>query len=148
MEIGRINFPEKGPMRGQYKYCIAKNSSVCSILQLLILKKCKRKVQRMPQSQTAALPRHQEEKEIDKSKKRVREKSMECRNHKPQLFPDTKRKRKPTNPNKHKSNKRTKSTKIRLALPSPSEVIAMLKGLKNTRTKWHKVRHKANRFIE
>ena len=24
MEIGRINFPEKGPMRGQYKYCIAK----------------------------------------------------------------------------------------------------------------------------
>ena len=31
---------------------------------------------------------------------------------------------------------------LRLALSSPSEVIAMLKGLKNTRTKWHKVRHK------
>ena len=24
MEIGRINFPEKGPKRGQYKYTIAK----------------------------------------------------------------------------------------------------------------------------
>ena len=31
-------------------------------------KKGKRKVQGVPQSQTAALPRHQEEEEIDKSK--------------------------------------------------------------------------------
>ena len=31
-------------------------------------KKVKRKVQGMPQSQTAALPRHQEEEETDKSK--------------------------------------------------------------------------------
>ena len=46
--------------------------------------------------------------------KNVREKSREWHNHKPQPFPDTKRKRKPTNPNKHKSNKRTKSTKITL----------------------------------
>ena len=45
-------------------------------------------------------------------KKTVIEKSTECHNHKPQPFPDTKRMRKPTNPNKHKSNKRTKSTKI------------------------------------
>ena len=60
-------------------------------------------------------------------KKKVREKYRECHNHKPQPFPDTKRKRKPTNPNKHKSNKRTKSTKIS-SLSSPSEVIA--KGLK------------------
>ena len=37
----------------------------------------------------------------------MREKSRECPNHK-QPFPDIKRKRKPTNPNKHKSNKRTK----------------------------------------
>ena len=44
--------------------------------------------------------------------KKVREKSRECHNHKPQPFPDTKRKRKPTNLNKHKPNKRTKSTKI------------------------------------
>ena len=38
--------------------------------------------------------------------KRVREKSRECHSHKPQPFSDTKRKRKPTKPNKHKSNKR------------------------------------------
>ena len=49
-----------------------------------------------------------------KKKKKVREKSRECHNHKP---PDTKRKRKPTNPNKHKSNKRTKSTKISSLFP-------------------------------
>ena len=42
--------------------------------------------------------------------KQVREKSRECHNHKPQPFPDPKRK--PTNLNKHKPNKRTKSTKI------------------------------------
>ena len=50
-------------------------------------------------------------------KKKVREKSRKCYNHKPQPFPDTKRKRKPTNPNKHKSNKRTKSTKISSLFP-------------------------------
>ena len=44
--------------------------------------------------------------------KKVREKSRECHNHKPQPFPDPKRKRKPTNLNKHKPNKRTKSTKM------------------------------------
>ena len=67
------------------------------------------------------------------SKKKVREKSRECHNHKPQPFPDTKRKRKPTNP---KSTYRTNVRKsLRLALSSPSEVTAMLKGLKNTKTK-------------
>ena len=49
--------------------------------------------------------------------KKVREKSRECHNRKPQPFPDPKRKRKPTNPNKHKSNKRTKSTKISSLFP-------------------------------
>ena len=49
--------------------------------------------------------------------KKVREKSRECHNHKPQPFPDPKRKRKPTNPNKHKLNKRTKSTKISSLFP-------------------------------
>ena len=44
--------------------------------------------------------------------KKVRENSGECHNHKPQPFPDTKRKRKQTKPNKRKSNKRTKSIKI------------------------------------
>ena len=49
--------------------------------------------------------------------KKVREKSRECHDHKPQPFPEPKRKRKPTNPNKHKSNKRTKSTKIGSLFP-------------------------------
>ena len=65
--------------------------------------------------------------------KKVREKSRECHKHKPQPFPDPKRKRKLTNLNKHKPNKRTKITKISSLFPS--EVIAILKGLKNTRTK-------------
>ena len=151
-------------------------------------------------------------------KKKVREKSRECHNYKPQPFPDIKRKRKPTNPNKHNSINHMKSTKIsslfpkrgnrnakkieinnntrtkwhkikkckkspgsatitnrspshtprgrgnwqiqtstnrtnagkalRLAISSPSEVIAILKGLKNTRTKWHMVRHTTNRLVE
>ena len=42
--------------------------------------------------------------------KKVKEKSRECHNYNPQPFPDTKRKRKSIKPNKHKSNKRTKST--------------------------------------
>ena len=42
-------------------------------------------------------------------KKRVREKYMECQNHKPQSFPDTKRKRIQTKPNKHKTNNTRKT---------------------------------------
>ena len=38
------------------------------ILRIICVKKGKRKVQGVPQSQTAALPRHQEEEETDKSK--------------------------------------------------------------------------------
>ena len=49
------------------------------------------------------------------------------------MVTDTKRKRIQTKQIKRKSNKRTKSTKI--SSLSPSEEIAMLKGLKNTRTK-------------
>ena len=64
-------------------------------------------------------------------KKKVREKSRECHNHKPQPFLDPKRKRKPTNPNKHKPNKRTKSTKISSLFPK--------RGNRNTkRTEKHK----------
>ena len=63
--------------------------------------------------------------------KKVREKSRECHNHKPQPFPDPKRKRKPTNVNKHKPNKRTKSTKISSLFPK--------RGNRNTkRTEKHK----------
>ena len=47
----------------------------------------------------------------------LREKSRECHHHKWQPFPDPKRKRKPTNLNKHKPNKRTKSTKISSLFP-------------------------------
>ena len=62
---------------------------------------------------------------------KVREKSSECHNHKPQPFPDPKRKRKPTNLNKHKPNKRTKSTKISFLFPK--------RGNRNTkRTEKHK----------
>ena len=63
--------------------------------------------------------------------KKVREKSRECHNHKPQPFPDPKRKRKRTNLNKHKPNKRTKSTKISSLFPK--------RGNRNTkRTEKHK----------
>ena len=63
--------------------------------------------------------------------KKVREKSRECHNHKPQPFPDPKRKRKSTNLNKHKPNKRTKSTKISSLFPK--------RGNRNTkRTGKHK----------
>ena len=56
---------------------------------------------------------------------------MKCHNHKPQPFPDPKRKRKPTNLNKHKPNKRTKSTKISSLFPK--------RGNRNTkRTEKHK----------
>ena len=66
-----------------------------------------------------------------KVNKKVREKSRECHNHKPQPFPDPKRKRKPTNLNKHKPNKRTKSTKISFLFPK--------RGNRNTkRTEKHK----------
>ena len=40
-------------------------------------------------------------------KKKVREKSRECHSHKLQPFPDTKKKRKQTKPNKCKSNSRS-----------------------------------------
>ena len=63
--------------------------------------------------------------------KKVWEKSTECHNHKPQPFPDPKRKTKPTNLNKHKPSKRTKSTKISSLFPEP--------GNRNTkRTEKHK----------
>ena len=68
---------------------------------------------------------------MPKSIKKVREKSRECHNHKPQPITDSKRKRKPTNLNKHKLNKRTKSTKISSLFPK--------RGNRNTkRTEKHK----------
>ena len=43
----------------------------------ILLKKCKRKVQGVPQSQTAALPRPKEEEETDKSKQAQTEQTYE-----------------------------------------------------------------------
>ena len=79
-------------------------------------------------------------------KKKVREKSREGHNHKPQPFPDTKRQRKPTNPNKHKPIKHTKSTKISSLFPKRGNRNA--KRTENRRTKWHTVRHTTNRLVE
>ena len=59
-------------------------------------------------------------KPTNRIKTKVREKSRECHNHKPQPFQDPKRKRKSTNLNKHKPNKRTKSTKISSFFPKRS----------------------------
>ena len=47
----------------------------------------------------------------------VRGKSRECHNHKPQPFPDTKRKGKQTKPKNRKLNKRMKSAKISSFFP-------------------------------
>ena len=50
----------------------------CALVLHIVLKiKGKRKVQGVPQSQTAALPRHQEEKETDKSKQAQIEQTYE-----------------------------------------------------------------------
>ena len=68
---------------------------------------------------------------LSPAQKKVREKSKKCHNHKHQPFPDPKRKRKLTNLNKHKPNKRTKSTKISSLFPK--------RGNRNTkRTEKHK----------
>ena len=60
---------------------------------------------------------------------KVKSRARECHNCKPQPFPDTKRKRKPINPNKDKSNKRTKSTKISSNFP-PSRWFIILTVLR------------------
>ena len=85
--------------------------------------------------------------------KKVREKSRECHNHKPQPFPDPKRKRKPTNLNKHKPNKRTKSTKI--SSLSPKRGNRNTKGTEKHKNKMthgktynklpHRINHKATK---
>ena len=70
------------------------------------------------------------------TKTKVREKSRECHNHKPQPFPDPKRKRKPTNLNKHKPNKRTKSTKISSLFPKQGN-----RNTKRTEKRKNKMTH-------
>ena len=78
--------------------------------------------------------------------KKVREKSRECHNYKPQPFPDLRGR---GNRQIQRSTNRTNVRKaLRLTLSSPSEVIAILKGLKNARTKWQMERHTTNRLVE
>ena len=54
--------------------------------------------------------------------RKVREKSRECHNQKPHPFPDIKRKRKQTKPNKRRSNKQVGSG------PHAAEVRGMVEG--------------------
>ena len=68
-------------------------------------------------------------------KKKVREKSRECHNHKPQPFPDTKRRRKPTNRNKHKRGKR----KVQGVPQSQTAVLPRPQDKPNKRTKKTKI---------
>ena len=70
-----------------------------------------------PTFRNASLMMPDSKKKKKKKKKTAREKSRECCNHKPQPFPDTKRKRKLTNPNKQESNKHMKSNKISSLFP-------------------------------
>ena len=94
----------------------------------------------MPQTQTAALPRHQEEEETDKTKTRanrtnVRKKGKRKVQGVPQsqtaALPRPQEEEETANQNKHKSNKRTKSTKISSLFPK--------RGNRNTkRTEKHK----------
>ena len=73
-------------------------------------------------------------------KKKVKEKSRECHNHKPQPFPDPKKKRKSTNPNKHKPNKRTKSTKISSLFPK--------RGNRNTKRTKNTIQNNTRKDIQ
>ena len=75
--------------------------------------------------------RNDEKKVVKIINKKVREKFSECHNHKLQPFTDTKRKRKQKK-KQTSANRKNVRKALRLALSSPNEVIAMLKGLKNT----------------
>ena len=54
-----------------------KKTALCKLEGVGAYKKCKRKVQGVPQLQTAALPRPQEEEETDKSKQAQTEQTYE-----------------------------------------------------------------------
>ena len=77
-------------------------------LPLYVWKKCKRKVQGVPQSQTAALPRPQEEEETDKSKQAQTEQTLTKSTKISFLFP--KRGNRNTKRTKKHKNKMTHRT--------------------------------------
>ena len=56
---------------------VLQHGNLLSCTNMSLLQKGKRKVQEVPQSQTAALPRPQEEEEIDKSKQAQTEQTYE-----------------------------------------------------------------------
>ena len=66
-------------------------------------------------------------------KKREGKKSGECHNHKPHPFQTLREEE--TDKSKQAQIQTNVRKALRLALSSPSEVIALLKGLKNTITK-------------
>ena len=74
LPVGRAVTPSKPPSQGGAKEWVKKQLYK---LAKLLGKKGKRKVQGVPQSQTAALPRHQEEEETDKSKQAQTEQMYE-----------------------------------------------------------------------
>ena len=131
---------EGGVGVGGWPWCFSCVCSICtytvrssSVLDILLISNKDHLILSGVGDKTISVLRDSKKKKKKKKKKNGREKSRECHNHKPQPFPDTKRERKPTNLNKHKRTNVRKA--LRLALISPSEVIAILKGLKNTRTK-------------
>ena len=115
-----------------------KNSGMFKFL----LKKGKQKVQGVPQSQTAALPRNQEEEESNcgHGTKAVIQTLKSINEWRIRMF-------RPTNLNKHKSNKRTKSTKISSLFSKWGNRNAK-RTEKHKKKKWHKVRNKTNRLVE
>ena len=84
--------------------------------------KGKRKVQVVPHTQAASLPRHQEEETKKKKKKKKNKKKKKKKKNKQKKKTKTKKKTSANQTNVRKA--------LRLALSSPSEVITMLKGLK------------------
>ena len=68
-EIGRFpRFPAQ---------CLKTSDNFCDMHVYIYKKKDKRKIQGVPQSQTAAFPRHQEEEETDKTKQAQIEQTYE-----------------------------------------------------------------------
>ena len=77
MKVGSLFWHAVGKLsKFRIRIIVLAAPRICRLLQLCV-KKGKRKVQGMPQSQTAALPRPQEEEETDKSKQAQTEQTYE-----------------------------------------------------------------------
>ena len=69
--------PSVRPSVNIYTGCLVRATPLTVFLPIILKKKGKRKVQGVPQSQTAALPRPQEEEETDKCKQAQTEQTYE-----------------------------------------------------------------------